>query len=324
MGVARRHCKGLCFRQYLVYPVHSAGFKEGVPGLMRRRKIIGVIAAALMAVLLVSSGSVLPTPHHEAGQDRLVVMTYNTGGGPEKKAEGDRTLAIVEAVRRAAPDLLFLQECREKDWDSLVDALDMGFGRFVPYQGKEKKSGLAILSRYPLVEPRAHYFPASPNGMGFLMCDVDVQGTILQVANIHLDRIQRIQTKKAMPKITWRTALSVVKDELLAETTRARQVDLLLERMHAGAYPVILAGDFNTIPYATAIRKVQQRFQDALWPSSDFFSNTYKDLGFPFKPRIDYIFHSHGITMAESGIIRSGSGDHFPVWAELILPVENG
>lgn len=287
---------------------------------MPRRKLIGVIAASFVAVLLVSSGSVLPLPHHEAGQDRLVVMTYNTGGSTGKKAQGGRAVAITEVIRRAGPDLLFLQECREKDLGSLADALGMRFTRFVPYQGEKKKSGLAILSRYPLAEPRAHYFPSSPQGLGFLTCDVDVQGSTLCVANIHLDRIQRIQAKKAMPRIAWRTALSVVLNELLSETLRTRQVELLLERMNDGSsQSVILAGDFNTIPYAAAIRKVQDRYQDALWPSSDFFSNTYKDLGFPLKPRIDYIFHSPGITMAESGIIRSGRGDHYPVWAELVL-----
>lgn len=45
----------------------------------------------------------------------------------------------------------------------------------------------------------------------------------------------------------------------------------------------------------------------------------YKDLGFPLKPRIDDIFHSQGISAEQSGIIRSGPGDHYPVWAELVV-----
>jgi len=286
---------------------------------MRRPRFF--ISMVLLLVCLFPSYSVVPAPSSDApAKDRRIrVVTYNVGGQPGESAGELRRIAPVDVIGRSHPDLVFLQECRKEDANSLKIDLRMAHGLFIPYQGKGK-AGFAVLSKYPLQQRDVHFFESSPNGLGFVLCDAAVHGRTVRLANIHLDRIQRIQTKEAMPNISWKTALDVVIQELSSETPRCAQVALLLDRLSASDLnPVILAGDFNTIPFGTAVRKVHGRFQDALWPSLNFFSPTYKDLGFPLKPRIDYIFHSPAISTEASGIIRLGSGDHFPVWAELVL-----
>jgi endonuclease/exonuclease/phosphatase family metal-dependent hydrolase len=187
---------------------------------------------------------------------------------------------------------------------------------YVPYEGKDR-SGLAILSRYPLPEPAAHFFPESKNGLGYVMSEVIVGGNPILLVNLHLDRNERVRARKAMPRVPWRTAFGVIREELFEETTRYRQVGMILDRLDSDLrQTTIMAGDFNTIPYGTAVRKAQTRFDDALWPSLAYFSNTFREIGFPLKPRIDYIFHSPEIHRTKSGVIRSGPGDHYPVWAE--------
>lgn len=279
-----------------------------------------MLATLLMAAWLGPSGTVLPTSAgHETGRNRLVVVTYNVGGfsGKEKEAEGRRE-AIADVIHGAAANLMFLQECREEDWGYFTEALGLSHAQFIPYQG-EGKSGLALLSQFPLQVPRSRYFDSSPKGFGFLTCDLVLPEGVIHVINVHLDRIQRVQSQQEMPRIPWTTAMNVVLEELFSDTMRSQQVGMVMDRVDRPSCPVILAGDFNTIPYARAIRRVQRRFRDALWPSLDFFSNTYKDIGFPLKPRIDYIFHSPEILVADSGIVRTGMGDHYPVRAELAL-----
>ncbi|MGD8389070.1 MAG: endonuclease/exonuclease/phosphatase family protein [Desulfobacteraceae bacterium] len=292
-------------------------------GAMRRSILL--LAAVLLLGAFFPSDSVVPaTSDDESEKDRLVVVTYNIGGRFKKKTADSRAAYLADVIVRPAPDLVFLQECTKKDHDSLKQALGMKYTFFIPYQGKGK-SGLAVLSIHPLSLRDVHFFTSSTEGLGFVLCDVVIQGHTIHLANAHLDRIQRIRAKEAMPHITWKTALDVVIKELSSETRRCEQVTTLLERLRAwNSNPVILAGDFNTIPFATAIRKVQDRFRDVLWPSLDYFNPTYKDLGFLMKPRIDYIFHSPGISTEASGIIRSGPGDHYPVWAELIVHPGNG
>jgi endonuclease/exonuclease/phosphatase family metal-dependent hydrolase len=72
---------------------------------------------------------------------------------------------------------------------------------------------------------------------------------------------------------------------------------------------VIIGGDFNTVPFSRAIRSMGRRYEDALWPSVDYFTGTYSMVKFPFKPRIDYIFHSGGMRVMAAGVIRDGGGD---------------
>ena len=291
------------------------------------RKPIFLIAVLLVTVGLFSAGSGLPTPPCDDGQQgRLVVVTYNVGGCG-KKARPKRRQALEGLVRDYSPNLLLLQECRKKDYQFLADVLGMEDSLHIPYQGKNKrKGGLAVFSSYPLLEDKVRFFPASKHGLGFLVCELEVRGRALRVANIHLDRIERIRDRKAMPKIPWKTAMNVVFQEVMAETRRSKQVQMVLDQMGGGngQEPVILAGDFNSICYSTAIRKVQKRFRDALWPSLAYFTNSYKELGFPLKPRIDYIFHSPDLSPVDGGVIRIGPGDHYPVWAELTLRHRRG
>jgi len=55
---------------------------------------------------------------------------------------------------------------------------------------------------------------------------------------------------------------------LTRETTRGRSVDEYLEWIGSeGAEKVIIGGDFNTVFYSRAIRKMGAVFEDVLWHS---------------------------------------------------------
>ena len=56
-------------------------------------------------------------------------------------------------------------------------------------------------------------------------------------------------------------------------------------------------------------------FSDALWPTTSYFTGTYKDLDYPFKPRIDFLFHSPAIKRHRADVIKKGPSDHYPVTA---------
>jgi len=78
---------------------------------------------------------------------------------------------------------------------------------------------------------------------------------------------------------------------------------------------IIIAGDFNTIPFSKAIRKMGKKYNDALWPSFDYLTGSYNKLSLPIKPRIDYIFHSQGLERITASVIKESAGDHYPVRA---------
>ena len=78
---------------------------------------------------------------------------------------------------------------------------------------------------------------------------------------------------------------------------------------------VIIGGDFNTVPFSKAIRKMGKIYDDALWPSVDYLTGSYNKLSLPIKPRIDYIFHSPDLKRITASVIKESAGDHYPVRA---------
>jgi endonuclease/exonuclease/phosphatase family metal-dependent hydrolase len=83
---------------------------------------------------------------------------------------------------------------------------------------------------------------------------------------------------------------------------------------------VVLGGDFNTIPFSKTVRQLCPGFDDVLWPSLDYFKGTYTKLDFPIAPRIDFLFVSADLRRKNARVIPKSPGDHFPVWADILIP----
>jgi len=54
-------------------------------------------------------------------------------------------------------------------------------------------------------------------------------------------------------------------------------------------------------------------YENALWPTANYLSASYRAVDFPVKPRIDYIFHSANLRCSEASVMREGPGDHYPL-----------
>ena len=112
------------------------------------------------------------------------------------------------------------------------------------------------------------------------------------------------------------TALQLLKKEIFNDTVRTRSVEELLDWLSSfDTDYIIVGGDFNTFPLSRPIRKMTEKFEDALWPTKCYFTGTYTDLDYPFKPRIDFLFHSSAIKRHRADVIKKGPSDHYPVTA---------
>jgi hypothetical protein len=54
--------------------------------------------------------------------------------------------------------------------------------------------------------------------------------------------------------------------------------------------------------------------------SRDYFKGTYTKLDFPIAPRIDFLFVSAALGRKNARVIPKSPGDHFPVWADILIP----
>ena len=126
------------------------------------------VTFASVAAFLLICGAALPV---DATPRVVRVLTYNIhhGEGTDRRFDLERLAAVIKSVN---PDLVGLQEVDDKTARSNgvdqtarlgeLTGLRAIFGKAMDYQGGAY--GLAILSRWPIVESRTHPLPA-PTGV---------------------------------------------------------------------------------------------------------------------------------------------------------------
>jgi endonuclease/exonuclease/phosphatase family metal-dependent hydrolase len=225
------------------------------------------------------------------------VMTWNIAAG-----HGDLG-NVAETLRDLKPDVIALQEVdvRWSERSAFVDQAD-SLGKFLKmnvrfgpiYDFAPRQFGVAILSRYPIVSSINHEIsrlstqqqnPVPAKAPGFLEAVIDVAGTRVRVFSTHLD---------------YRPDPSV----------RERQVNEMLDVIHGSSVPIILAGDMNAPPPSNELAPL---FKSLVTLSTDM---TYPAES-PTK-RIDYIFVSNDVPMADATVPATLASDHRPVVMTLI------
>lgn len=259
-------------------------------------------------------------PVRGAGEKRaensLSVMTYNIW---DLKGRRPAMADVAEVMRSGGvPDLILLQEVRgERMAIALSEALGLPHHVYHGFNGKN--FGVAIISRYPLMEVEFLDFKASRKNRGAVKAFITVNEQRLRVCSVHLDRIESIKVNKEGVEISWGGALGLLNREMTEETTRSRSVEELIEWVGAeGAERVIIGGDFNTVLYSKAIRKMGAVFEDALWHSTDYFTGSYLKSTLPVDPRLDFLFYSKDMKCLGASVVKQTAGDHYPIKAEFV------
>ena len=214
------------------------------------------------------------------------------------------------------PDLLLLQEVPgEKLAVKLAENLGLANHLYSSYKpGGKGNYGMAIMSRYPLMKPEMLHL----HGYATFTAEMVVEGESYRIGSVHLERIKPIRINEYSAELSWKEALRLLKTEIVEDTPRSRGIDELLSWLSSReSEHVIIGGDFNTVPFSKAIRKMGKIYDDALWPSVDYLTGSYNKLSLPIKPRIDYIFHSTGLKRITASVIKESAGDHYPVRAVL-------
>lgn len=268
----------------------------------RLRRPLRILLPFLAAWVAVAGCSALPGvggggPRQEA--DTITVMAYNIrhGEGTDGRIDLRRIAAVIEAQD---PDLVTLQEVDRRtdrvDGDDQARTLgsltgmNHAFGAFMDYDDGEY--GMAVLSRWPIVSVTNVRLP-----------DGDEPRTALKV------RVRSPETDQEIVLVGvhfYRT-----------DEERLAQADRLIEDLADETRPVILAGDFNSLPGGDVIDRFSGDF--------DILSKGRDRLTFPStdpQREIDYImvrparrFYALEHTVLDEPL----ASDHRPLLAELIV-----
>lgn len=234
---------------------------------------------------------------------RFKALTYNIHGGFGKGEQ--RLELLVQLLRHAAPQVICLQEVKNGPtyygWEDQSRWLGQRLGYWWAFAPARSHTGgflgNAVLSVWPIRRTRRHDLTILPRlpRVG-LEVELATPLGLLRVFNVHLGHLPR---------------------------ERACQVRGLLS--HLGASdgenepPLLLAGDFNTLPRGFVSHYLRQHLADVWRQVGHGRGGTYSSR-WPLL-RIDYIYINTKLAPRAAQVLRRAGcrliSDHFPVLAEL-------
>jgi endonuclease/exonuclease/phosphatase (EEP) superfamily protein YafD len=256
----------------------------------RRR---GLGPQRILPVLLLVA---IPTAAIDVAAQSIRIATYNVAGGAQYVSEN------VATISRAAPDLVVLQELSPSGAQQLDRALASTWPfRFFPRPSQG--GGLALASRLPVQQPR--YRASLHGGNGFVLASVEVDGRMIQVANLHLDpvKVWTLRQKLALP---W---------QLLRQgAVHRRELTQVFDELPPGATAIVV-GDLNSYAGNAAPSWLLDRgfidsFSSVATSAADSTTHHFTIAGLHLSRRIDFIFHTPDLRTLSSQIVTGGLSDH--------------
>lgn len=300
---------------------------------LKRRRYVWISVAVLLLGYGINN-RLFQFSWAEKADDSFLIMSYNTGNFMEngrRATDIQRTkTAIGQLVKEIKPDLICFQEYasqargRHDITDLLLDTLGFKAGYFEKIRDlrHEGYAGMAIFSRYPIVNKRFIPFKSTRTTNALIYADIVLGTDTLRVFNVHLQSnrlgTEEFQTMSELTENTEESRKGILKLLIkLRDAAQERTVQTLLveEQIRRSPYPVILCGDLNDLPSSYAYGKVRGELQDSFIAKGRGFGNTYAGIFPSF--RIDHIFAAEQFDILSHQVRREKHSDHYPVLSRL-------
>lgn len=253
----------------------------------------------------------------------LTILSYNTllfnfrQGQEEGK---DLTKNSLQWVRDNPSDIKclqeFLQDYTTPSLNALKQLSDNGNYEYsyhiIDGNPKRRSYGLAIFSKYPIINEGLVFDNQRNNGAMFI--DIKVDKDTLRIYNVHLEsmniKASSLGDVEGIKK-NYRTTLGKLKNGI---QMRAAQVKVLSGHIKNCPYPVIVAGDFNDVPYSYTYFTLKSILLNAFEEAGRGFGFTYNKVLFFL--RIDNIFYDEAFEIKQFQTHREVDySDHYPISA---------
>ncbi len=247
----------------------------------------------------------------------------NTIGEPESKMR-----EIAEYIRGKDPDIVCMQDYevnhinRRVVLDSLLESLKYQAIYFTKTGGDNVGWGVAVYSKYPIVNKDYIDFPESRNSA--MWADIAVRKDTIRIFNNHLQTTEIdegdrefLRTEPLFDTSRNDKAREIVRKLNRNFKKRAGQADSMALRIHDGTPRVIVCGDFNDTPMSYTYHRMRGDFVDAFKSKGRGVVFTYRRLMGVL--RIDYLFHSKDFETVSYHSEQPEWSDHNPVVVDLRL-----
>ena len=241
-----------------------------------------------------------PAPNRQGeNSGYLTVATYNVHNfGNEITGYSCKQIAMY--MQQQHVDVLCFQEFGENKHftaDSLRRALSHWQYAIIPADDSIRGIlPIAVFSRYPLIGGRFITYPHSANCS--MLCDIILNTDTIRLLNNHLQTTSVSQNRKKWERElatdNTRREAQAVQDaaETLHENfvKRAFQTDSICQLATTSPHPVLVCGDFNSLPSSYTYHRLSESLKDGFKTGGHGYMYTYR-YGKRML-RIDYAFHS--------------------------------
>ena len=225
-----------------------------------------------------------------------LIPLHNFGG----EITGYSCKEIARYMQQEGVDVLCFQEFGDNSdfpTDSIRRVLSHWSHALIPSEDSVKGVlPIAVFSRYPLANHRFITYQHSSNCS--MMCDVVMGTDTIRLINNHLQTTsvsqKRRKWERELATDDTRREVQAAKDAAgtLHENfmKRATQTYVISHYAKTSPYPVLLCGDFNSIPSSYTYHHLRKTLKDGFRTAGNGYMYTYRYAKRML--RIDYIFHS--------------------------------
>jgi endonuclease/exonuclease/phosphatase family metal-dependent hydrolase len=260
-------------------------------------------------------------------------MTYNVhhfrkyGSKIDVSTRGE----ILQIIKEERPDIIGFQEYFSRKTgqydftDSIKRILNVNYFLFKNFTTNPRKTvGMAIFSRYPIVNSGIILLSDTSNENQCLYIDVKKGDKQFRYYNVHLKSIgfdpedyKYLDSISAKGKTDMRSTKRVSEKLRNAFVKRSAQMYIVKNHSLQCPYPYIIGGDFNDTPSSFAVNQMAKGLKNAFHEKGSGFGRTYNG-DFP-NFQIDYVMTSPQFDIENYLIIPKKLSDHYPVRSDILL-----
>lgn len=230
----------------------------------------------------------------------IKVISFNTRTGILKRSE------VGDYLKSQNADVILLQEDAGKGYE------------FAGYEKVSTLRGITILSRHKVISEKI----LEPEQEGLktpaIQVDIEINGKKYRFIDVYLNPFKFGKEMVALNGNTdanEQKVKGIIKRLIPTFKKHQEQIELIKQVVENSPYPVIVAGDFNSVPNSYEYYQLSEGLEDAFVTAGKGSATSFHDYKFPI--RIDYIFSSKSIHAVSYKVDRSVSlSDHYPIVAE--------
>lgn len=246
------------------------------------------------------------------GDKDLKVLSYNVRQFNQFEWSKDKNVPekISSFVMTQDPDIVSMQEY----YTGELDIADRFPNKYIKIKEKAAEFGLAILSKYPIIDSGSLEFPSKSNNNA-IYADVVKGKDTIRIINVHL---QSFTVKPNFENLEKQESKRVFLGMGQTFVRQERQMEIVRKLIKDTPHPIILMGDFNNTAYSYIYRELKSEgLYDSYKEAGNGLGQTF-DLKF-FPLRIDYILASESLEILSFNNYKLPFSDHYPITARFRL-----